>query len=71
MLRTKEGKSILACRWGSKHSLGHLLRVDSSVHAITQLIADSDRRRWVSAVIAHAWSLRLFDPKLKANIKRQ
>lgn len=65
MLKTKKGKSILVCRWGRKRSRGHLLRVNRDVHLITNAIADSDRRRWVSAVIVQAWERKLFTPKLK------
>lgn len=65
MLKSKNGKSILRCRWGKPRSKGHILRVDSSVHDIVQRLADSDRRRWVSAVICDAFRRRAFSPILK------
>ena len=65
MLKSKKGKSILRCRWGKPRSKGHSLRVDSSVHDIVQRLADSDRRRWVSAVICDAFRRRAFSPILK------
>lgn len=65
MLKSKSGKSILRCRWGKPRSKGHILRVDSSVHDIVQRLADSDRRRWVSAVICDAFRRRAFSPILK------
>ena len=65
MLKSKNGKSILRCRWGKPRSKGHILRVDSSVHDIVQRLADSDRRRWVSAVISDAFRRRAFSPVLK------
>lgn len=65
MLTTKKGKPILRCRWGKLREKGHILRVDSSVHDIVQRLADSDRRRWVSAVISDAFRRRAFSPILK------
>ena len=65
MLKSKKGKSILRCRWGKPREKGHILRVDSSVHDIVQRLADSDRRRWVSAVICDAFRRRAFSPILK------
>ena len=41
------------------------MRVDSSVHDIVQRLSDSDRRRWVSAVISDAFRRRAFSPILK------
>ena len=68
MLTTKRGKSILQCRWGKPREKGHIMRVDSSVHDIVQRIDDSDRRRWVSAVIKDAFRRRAFSPSVKALI---
>ena len=68
MLKTKKGKSILQCRWGKPREKGHIMRVDSSVHDIVQRIDDSDRRRWVSAVIKDAFRRRAFSPSVKALI---
>lgn len=65
MLKSKKGKSILRCRWGKPREKGHILRVDSSVHDIVHRLADSDRRRWVSAVISDAFRRRAFSPILK------
>lgn len=65
MLKSKKGKSILRCRWGKPRDKGHIMRVDSSVHDIVQRLADSDRRRWVSAVISDAFRRRAFSPILK------
>ena len=65
MLTTKQGKSILQCRWGKPREKGHIMRVDSSVHDIVQRIDESDRRRWVSAVIRDAFRRRAFSPVLK------
>ena len=65
MLKSKNGKSILLCRWGKPREKGHIMRVDSSVHDIVQRLADSDRRRWVSAVICDAFRRRAFSPILK------
>ncbi len=65
MLKSKKGKSILRCRWGKPREKGHILRVDSSVHEIVHRLADSDRRRWVSAVISDAFRRRAFSPILK------
>lgn len=65
MLTTKKGKSILQCRWGKPREKGHIMRVDSSVHDIVQKIDESDRRRWVSAVIRDAFRLRAFSPILR------
>ena len=65
MLKSKKGKSILRCRWGKPREKGHILRVDSSVHDIVHRLADSDRRRWVSAVISDSFRRRAFSPILK------
>lgn len=68
MLTTKRGKSILRCRWGAPRSKGHIMRVDESVYKIVQRISESDRRRWVSAVITDAFRHLAHDPVIKTLI---
>ena len=65
MLKTTKGKSILRFRWGDKRSKGHILRVDPIVRHIVDSLVESDRRRWVSAVIHDAYKHRLFKPQIK------
>lgn len=68
MLKAKNGKSILRCRWGKPRGKGHIMRVDDSVYKIVQRVSEFDRRRWVSAVIADAFRRRAFSPSVKALI---
>ena len=68
MLKSKNGKSILRCRWGKPREKGHIMRVDDSVYKIVQRVSEFDRRRWVSAVIADAFRRRAFSPSVKALI---
>lgn len=68
MLKTKNGKSILRCRWGKPRVKGHIMRVDDSVYKIVHRVSEFDRRRWVSAVIADAFRRRAFSPSVKALI---
>lgn len=55
-------KSLVEFRWGEKRSPSKILRVSPEVRAIVDRIKDSDRRRWVDAVIKDAWSHLAYDP---------
>lgn len=64
MLTNSNGKSILRVRWGAKRSPSVLIRVDSRVRLVLDQIKESDRRRWLTAVILCGFRSRVFDPVL-------